>query len=97
MIPGLVGNATILTEEQSEKITVPQRLSLAMVLQTTSFVEEASTRLAAEYRKKPIKLGKRIAVASETNESMIEVVQGDIFPGDRVVIQGGHDFPVFFF
>lgn len=97
MIPGLVGNATILNEEQSEKITVPQRAVFSDGLQNYVFVEEASTRLAAEYRKKPIKLGKRIAVASETNESMIEVVHGDIFPGDRVVVQGGHELSSLFF
>ncbi len=66
-------------------------------LQNYVFVEEASTRKAAEFRKRNIRLGKRVLANQESAEPMVEVIQGDIFPGDRVVVRGGHELSTLFF
>ncbi len=97
IIPGLVGKATIYTSEQSEKLTVPQRAVYSDGLQNYVFVEEASTRSSAEYRKKTVRLGKRILETQKPSELMVEVLQGDIYPGDRVVVRGGHELSSLFF
>ncbi len=97
IVPGLVGNATISTSTQAEKLTVPQRAVYSDGLQTYVFVEEASTRSSAEYRKKNVKLGKRRLAAGNSSEHRIEVLQGDIYPGDRVVVKGGHELSSLFF
>lgn len=97
VIPGLVGNATIYTSEQAEKLTVPQRAVYSDGLQNYVFVEEASTRTSAEYRKKTVRLGNRRLVAAPRAEPMVEVLHGDIFPGDRVVVRGGHELSSLFF
>ncbi len=36
-------------------------------------------------------LGKAFLANQESAEPMVEVIQGDIFPGDRVVVRGGHE------
>ena len=97
IIPGLVGRGTIYTSEQDEKLTVPQRAVYSDGLQNYVFVEEASTRTSAEYRKKTIQLGKRTLEAHKQSEPMVEVLQGDIYPGDRVVVKGGHELSSLFF
>jgi RND family efflux transporter MFP subunit len=97
IIPGLVGRGTIYTSEQDEKLTVPQRAVYSDGLQNYVFVEEASTRTSAEYRKKTIQLGKRTLEAHKQIEPMVEVLQGDIYPGDRVVVKGGHELSSLFF
>ncbi len=97
IIPGLVGQGTIYTSEQDEKLTVPQRAVYSDGLQNYVFVEEASTRTSAEYRKKTIQLGKRTLEAHARIEPMVEVLQGDIYPGDRVVVKGGHELSSLFF
>ena len=98
IVPGLVGNATIYTSTQNERLTVPQRCVFSDGLQSYVFVEEASTRLAAEYRKENIRLGKRrLKNNASSSEPMVEVVQGNIYPGDRVVIKGGHELSSLFF
>lgn len=97
ILPGLVGRGTIYTSEQAEKLTVPQRAVYSDGLQNYVFVEEASTRTSAEYRKKTIRLGKRTLEGQKPMESMVELLQGDIYPGDRVVVRGGHELSSLFF
>ncbi len=97
ILPGLVGQATIYTSERTGSVTVPQRAVYSDGLQNYVFVEEASTRKAAEFRKRNIRLGKRVLANQESAEPMVEVIQGDIFPGDRVVVRGGHELSTLFF
>jgi cobalt-zinc-cadmium efflux system membrane fusion protein len=97
VIPGLVGSATIYTSEQADTIAVPQRAIHSDGLQSYLFVEEASTRSTAEYRKRTVRLGSRKLTDGHSSESMVEVIQGEIFPGDRVVVRGGHELSSLFF
>jgi cobalt-zinc-cadmium efflux system membrane fusion protein len=97
IVPGLVGKATIYTSTQDEKLTVPKNSVYSDGLQSYVFVEEAATRASGEYRKKNVKLGKRSLATSKPSEPMLEVLQGDIYPGDRVVVRGGHELSSLFF
>lgn len=119
IVPGMVGNATIYTNRSNERIAVPSRSIYSDGLQSYVFVEEASTRTSAEYKKRNIIVGKRrmiqsisfsdskspaivdknIQSTSVNNRSLdlIEVVDGDIYPGDRVVVKGGHELSNLFF
>ncbi len=97
IVPGLVGHATIYTSQDSEKLTVPRNAVYSDGLQSYVFVEEASTRSAGEYRKKNILLGKRMLSREESSTEWVEVLQGDIYPGDRVVVKGGHELSSLFF
>jgi RND family efflux transporter MFP subunit len=97
IIPGLVGQATIYTSEQAGKLTVPERAVYSDGLQSYVFVEVASTRTSAEYRKKNVRLGKRVLKTQNLTEPMVEVLRGDIYPGDRVIVKGGHELSSLFF
>lgn len=97
VVPGMVGQATIYTSLQSDTLTVPQSAIFSDGLQSYVFVEEASTKTSAEYRKRVVKLGKRRLSTNHSLHPRVEIVQGDIFPGDRVVVVGGHELSSLFF
>ncbi len=97
LIPGLVGTATVTTSEDSEALTVPLRAVYSDGLQSYVFVEEASTKTSSEFRKKAIRPGKRRLDAENQTEQMVEVLQGELYPGDRVVVKGGHELSILFF
>ncbi len=97
LIPGLVGTATVTTSEDSEALTVPLRAVYSDGLQSYVFVEEASTKTSSEFRKKAIRPGKRRLDAENQTEQMVEVLQGELYPGDRVVVKGGHELSSLFF
>ncbi|MCU0715425.1 MAG: efflux RND transporter periplasmic adaptor subunit [Pirellula sp.] len=97
VVPGMVGQATIRTSTRSDTLTVPQRAVFSDGLQSYVFVEEASTKASAEYRKRVVKLGKRRLNSNNAMHPHVEIVQGDIYPGDRVVVVGGHELSSLFF
>jgi RND family efflux transporter MFP subunit len=96
-LPGLAGKATIQISTDSSKLTVPLNAILSDGLQSYVFVEEAATRESAEYRKRNLKLGERRQKDPRTLDHRIEVLQGDIYPGDRIVMKGGHELSSLFF
>lgn len=97
VIPGLVGNAVIHTNTQKDRIAIPLSAVFSDGLQTYVFVEEASTRGSAEYKKRNVTIGPRRLNPNSSGISVVEVVQGDIYPGDRVVVKGGHELSSLFF
>ncbi len=97
LVPGLVGNAVIQTNSQNDRIAIPLRSVYSDGLQTYVFVEEASTRSSAEYKKRNVMVGSRKLIPKASSTSLVEVVQGDVYPGDRVVVKGGHELSGLFF
>lgn len=94
VMPGLVGSARIQTSTEPKRLSVPHRSVYSDGLQSYVFVEEASTKTSGEYRKRNVKLGRRTASG---NPQHVEVLQGDVYPGDRVVVKGGHELSSLFF
>ncbi len=90
IVPGVVGRAKVQTSSGGEKITVPRGALHSDGLQPYVLVEEASTRQSAEYRKRYVKLGDRVSEKRSASGPMVEVVDGEVYPGDRVVVAGGH-------
>ena len=97
LLPGLVGSAKIQTSTESKRLSVPITSVYSDGLQSYVFVEEASTKISSEYRKRNVELGKRKSLSNSAGAKHIEVVQGDVYPGDRVVVQGGHELSSLFF
>jgi RND family efflux transporter MFP subunit len=97
ILPGLAGRATIYLSTEAEKLTIPQPSVYSDGLQPYVFVEEASTHAAGEYRKQNVRLGNRKLSSADPSVPMIEMLQGDIYPGDRVVVKGGHELSSLFF
>jgi RND family efflux transporter MFP subunit len=90
IVPGVVGRAKVRISSGDEKITVPRGAIHSDGLQPYVLVEEASTRVSAEYRKRYVKLGDRISEKRWASGPMVEIVDGEVYPGDRVVVAGGH-------
>ena len=97
VVPGLVGSATIYTTTQSDRLAVPLRSVYSDGLRSYVFVEEASTKSAAEYKKRNVRVGNRRLVSGSPTNQIVEILQGDIYPGDRVVVKGGHELSSLFF
>lgn len=97
VVPGLVGRATIYTSTQASSLAIPHSAIFSDGLQPYVFVEEAATRESSEFRKRSIQLGNRRLMGSASDGPSLEVLQGDVYPGDRVVVQGGHELSSLFF
>jgi membrane fusion protein, heavy metal efflux system len=97
VVPGLVGSAVIHTNSDKDRMAIPLSSVYSDGLQTYVFVEQASTRSSAEYRKRNVKVGNRKLGQKSTAHSSIEMIHGDIYPGDRVVVKGGHELSSLFF
>ncbi len=97
ILPGLVGSAKIHTSAESNRLSVPLSSVYSDGLQSYVFVEEASTKTSSEYRKRNVRLGTRAASAASTGRAQVEIVQSALYPGDRVVVKGGHELSSLFF
>ncbi len=95
LVPGMVGQARIQVDSSPARLVVPQSAVYSDGLQRYVFVEEASTKESSEYQKRSIQIGRRKVTASKL--TLVELEDGDIFPGDRVVVQGGHELSSLFF
>lgn len=97
ILPGMVGNARVQIAHQDDRLSIPTQSVFSDGLQSYVFVEEASTKASAEYRKRNVSVGKRKLVGSDPKVTFIEVLQGEVYPGDRVVTKGGHELSSLFF
>jgi len=90
ILPGMQGVASITDQEQRELVLIPVNAIFSDGAELYVLVEETSTKESSEYRKTPV-------VVKSQNAELAEVVSGDIYPGDRVVTQGGHELSSLFF
>lgn len=97
VIPGIVCSARIRMTSQSDRLSIPTQAVFSDGLQSYVFVEEASTKTSAEYRKRNVVLGKRKPTQLGSRVIYTEMLQGDVYPGDRVVTKGGHELSSLFF
>ena len=89
-VAGMTGTAEILSAGASEKLNIPLKAVFSDGAERYVFVEETATQKSSEYRKRAVVLGRR-------SDDSAELLSGEIYPGDRVVIQGGHELSSLFF
>ncbi|MFO1065876.1 MAG: efflux RND transporter periplasmic adaptor subunit [Pirellulales bacterium] len=97
VMPGMVGSAVIRLTNEPNRMSVPEQSIYSDGLQNYVFVEEASTKAGSEFKKRNVRIGSRTSERSGTTDRYVEIVQGDVYPGDRVVVQGGHELSSLFF
>lgn len=83
VVPGMIGQADVILTADKPRPTVPVSAVAREGVDRFVFVEEANAAGASEYRKKPVALGRR-------SGDRVEIVGGELFPGDRVVVHGAH-------
>jgi RND family efflux transporter MFP subunit len=84
VVPGMTGRAEVILPADKPRPTVPVSAVAREGVDRFVLVEEASAAGASEYRKKPVALGRR-------SGDRVEIVAGELFPGDRVVVRGAHE------
>ena len=83
-VPGMAGRADVILPADKVRPTVPVAGVAREGVDRFVCVEEASAAGASEYRKKAVALGRR-------TDDRVEILAGDLFPGDRVVVRGAHE------
>lgn len=83
-VPGMAGRADVILPAEKSRPTVPIAAVAREGVDRFVFVEEASAAGASEYRKKSVALGRR-------TDDRVEILAGELFPGDRVVVRGAHE------
>lgn len=81
LVPGMAGRAEIVHASEKPRPTVPVEAVGREGAERFVFVEEADTHGGIEYQRKPVALGRRAG-------GRVEVVAGEVYPGDRVVVRG---------
>ena len=89
LLPGMTGQARIELPTLGGTKSVPFTALVNDGVDRFVLVEEASAAGVSEYRKRSVDI-----VREEPNA--VEVRSSELFPGDRVVTQGGHELGTFF-
>lgn len=84
VVPGMTGRADVILAAEKPRPTVPVAAVAREGVDRFVFVEEASAAGASEYRKKSVVPGRR-------QGGRVELLAGEVFPGDRVVVRGAHE------
>lgn len=84
ILPGMTGRADVVLLGEKPRATVPVAAVAREGVDRFVFVEEASAAGASEYRKKSVALGRR-------SGDRVELLAGEVYPGDRVVVRGSHE------
>lgn len=90
LLPGMSGQAELDLSGGLKNLSVPITAIFSDGAERYVLVEETSTKEGSEYRKKSVVIGRQ-------TRDRAEVTSGDIYPGDRVVTQGGHELSSLFF
>jgi membrane fusion protein, heavy metal efflux system len=88
-LPGMYGQARIVVA-RPETLAVPTGAIHSDGAERYVLIEEESTARSGQYRKRPVVVGIQTPALTQLRE-------GDVFPGDRIVTQGGHELAPFFF
>ncbi|MFO0852404.1 MAG: efflux RND transporter periplasmic adaptor subunit [Gemmataceae bacterium] len=84
VVPGMTGRAAVILPADRPRPTVPVAAVAREGVDRFVLVEEATAAGASEYRKQPVALGRR-------SGERVEVLAGEVFPGDRGVVRGAHE------
>lgn len=88
-LPGMYGTAKIITSEPGQLLTIPSSALLGSGAERYVLVEVAATAKAYEYRRQ------NVVVVSQS-ATVVQFQADSLYPGDRVVKQGGQVLSSFF-
>lgn len=89
LLPGMVGRAKVVMPHGKPPLSVPAAALVADGAERYVLVESAATATASEYQR-------RYVVAGLQARDWVQIREGDVFAGDRVVTTGSHELASFF-
>lgn len=89
ILPGMAGKVRIQLGGNDGKLVMPHSAVMRDGAERFVLVEQEQTEVASIYQKQVLALGSRIG-------QQIEVLSGNLYPGDRVVTQGVHELGGYF-
>lgn len=89
VLPGMAGKVRVHLGGNDGKLVLPYSAVMRDGAERFVLVEQEQTKAASIYQKQVLALGTRIG-------EKIEVLSGNLFPGDRVVTQGLHELGGYF-
>lgn len=89
LLPGMTGEVQVNTGHATEHPVVPFSSVMRDGAERFVLVEQEQTGLASIYQKQGLVLGRR-------SGDLMEVLGGNLYPGDRVVTQGAHELGGYF-
>ncbi|MBA4066942.1 MAG: hypothetical protein C0501_25190 [Isosphaera sp.] len=84
ILPGMSGEARLLLPGPAAATAVPAGAVVREGAEHYVLVEEAGATGGSEYRRRAVAVGRQAG-------GWVEVRSGGLFPGDRVVVRGGHE------
>jgi RND family efflux transporter MFP subunit len=88
LLPGMSGLARVVGSA-SEKLAVPADALITDGAERYVLIEETATAAASQYQKQNVVVGRR-------TPDFVEILAGNVYPGDRVVTRGSHELAGFF-
>lgn len=87
-LPGMYGQAQ-LVEGGAAALAIANTAIVAQGVEHFVFVEQTATAKGFQYQKRNVVLGRR-------SGGFVEIVGGEVYPGDRIVDAGSHELASFF-
>ncbi len=89
LLPGMNGLARVVLSGSGEKLAVPADALITEGVERYVLIEETATAVASQYQKQNVVAGRHTA-------DFVEILAGNLYPGDRVVTRGSHELASFF-
>ena len=89
LLPGMYGQAQLIVSNDAERPLIPDASLLTNGTEQYVLVEAAATARASEFIKRDVHVGRR-------GDGRVEILAGEVYPGDQVVTTGAHVLSNFF-
>jgi cobalt-zinc-cadmium efflux system membrane fusion protein len=89
LLPGMTGLARVVVSGSQEKLAVPADALIREGAERYVLIEETATAAASQYQKQNVVVGRRAT-------DFVEILAGNLYPGDRVLTRGSHELAGFF-
>lgn len=88
-LPGMSGQARVVLPAPKKRLTVPASSLITDGAERYVLVENEATEKVSEYQKRAVVTGVR-------TPDLVQIREGEVYAGDRVVTTGGHELSSFF-
>lgn len=89
LLPGMNGLARVIVSGSKEKLAIPADALITEGAERYVLIEETATAVASQYQKQNVVVGRHTT-------DFVEILAGNVYPGDRVVTRGSHELAGFF-